>query len=236
MTSLKHQAIQTALTGDWTLAISLNQSLLEENPNDVDALNRIAFAYSTIGKIKEAKRHYLKVLTVDKNNPIALRNLKRLGEIKQPLLFKKTSFTPKILNNIFLEETGKTKVIELVNTADKKTVSSLNIGESLVLCIKRSKIFVQTEDKQYIGMLPEDVGRRIIKFLKGGNEYESYVKSIKDHNKLSIFIKEIKRVKRFKNQPSFLLLETVVKKKGYEKVRKEMEDMEDSYSEESEEE
>ncbi len=69
--------------------------------------------------------------------------------------------------------------------------------------IKRSKIFALDEQKQYIGMLPDNIGKRLIKFMNGGNAYEAYIKSSLN-NHIALFIKEIKRANRFKNQPSFL--------------------------------
>src|SRR4051812_19159026 len=116
MASLKSQAIQTALVGDWNNAVMLNQSILLEEPDDIDTLNRLAFAFLSLGNTKDAKNIYEKVLSLDMKNPIALRNLKRLSENQ----FRITN-TP--LNNLFIEEPGKTKVMELLNIADKKVVS-----------------------------------------------------------------------------------------------------------------
>lgn len=207
MTLLKTQAIQTALVGDWNLAISLNQELLKTNPNDIEALNRLAFALSVLGRVKEAKSIYQKVLSLDTLNPIALRGLKRLygtsqvkhansnNNICQPTL--------KQLSNLFLEETGKTKVIELINIAEPKIIAILRTGEFVNLCIKRLKIFVLRKENQYIGMLPDNIGKRLIKLLKGGNCYEAYIKAV-ENNHVTIFIKETKRSQRFKNQPSFI--------------------------------
>ena len=80
MTSLKLQAIQTALIGDWKNAISLNKKLLDENPQDIDTLNRLGLAYAISGKAKDAKTTYQKVLDIDPLNPIALKNAKRLKD------------------------------------------------------------------------------------------------------------------------------------------------------------
>ena len=82
MTALISQAIQTALVGDWQNAIALNEQILQENPNDIDTLNRLAFAYLSVGKPKDAKSLYEKVLSLDMKNPIAIRNLKRLNDVK----------------------------------------------------------------------------------------------------------------------------------------------------------
>ncbi len=202
MTPLKAQAIQTALMGDWENAILLNQSLLEENPNDIDTLNRLAYALASVGNIQEAKAIYQKVLDLDTQNPIALRNLKRLNSYNSSHNNSRTHVFYPNLTNLFIEEPGKTKVLDLLNVADKKVLTLLRSGEPLILCIKRMKIFMLDQNKQYIGMLPDDVGRRLIRFIKGGNQYDAYIKSV-DNNKVTIFIREVKRVARFKNQPSF---------------------------------
>ncbi len=198
MIPLKTQAIQIALTGNWAEAIAINKEILKEEPTDIDTLNRLAFAYTIIGKTKEAKQTYQKVLDIDSANPIALKNLKRLGPSENKI---KPSLH--ISTKMFLEESGKTKIVALINTAPSQIIKTLQMGQELHLCIKRSKIFVQDERKQYVGMLPDDIGKRLTTFLAGGNVYESYVKSAHDHEVI-IFIKEIKRVNKFKNQPSFL--------------------------------
>lgn len=201
MTSLKLQAIQTALTGDWKNAISLNKKLLDENPQDIDTLNRLALAYAISGKSKDAKIAYQKVLDIDPLNPIALKNAKRLKE--KTFSSNKVSNGSLQISNNFLEETGKTKVVELINTAQPKVIQTLRTGNFVSLSIKRSRIFVLADEDQYIGVLPDDVGKRLIKFLKSGNKYDAYIKSANPHH-IVIFIKETKRSSRYKDHPSFL--------------------------------
>lgn len=208
MTPLKIQAIQTALVGDWETAIILNQELLKTNPDDIETLNRLAYAFTIIGKTRDAKNTYKKVLELDTQNPIALKNLKRLGTQPSTKYSLRSSspipfYNVKRVGNMFIEESGKTKVIDLLNIADPKIVSLLRTGESLTLCVKRLKIFVLNAQDKYIGMLPEDIGKRLIKFLHGGNQYEAYVKAAENH-RVTAFIKETKRAQRFKNQPSFI--------------------------------
>lgn len=196
MLTLKSQAIQTALVGDWENAINLNQLILQEEPDDIDTLNRLAFAYLSSGSAKDAKTVYEKVLLLDMKNPIAIRNLKRLNDFN----VKKTAIT---INNLFIEEPGKTKVIELNNIADKKVITHLRSGEKLDLRIKRNRIFAYDMEDQFVGMLPDDLCQRLIKFITSGNEYEAYVRTT-DSGKVSVFIREVKRVNKFKNQPSFV--------------------------------
>lgn len=200
MTPSKNQAIQTAILGDWQSATLINKALLHSNPNDIQALNRLAFALTAQGKLKNAKSIYKKVLRIDALNPIALKNIKRLTEILPQKRLKNFALTT--INYAFLEETGKTKIVELINVAQPTLVATLNIGQSLVISIKRSKIFIKDKTLQYIGVLPDDIGKRIIKFIKGGNGYEAYVKSANNHQVI-IFIREVKRATKFKDQPSF---------------------------------
>src|SRR5579872_3845755 len=198
MTSLKTQANQIALTGDWQQAASLNIEILRTDPKDTEALNRLAFALIALGNIKEAKETYERVLTIDPLNPIAMRGLKRLN-----IPGNHNVHIPHVVSNMFLEESGKTKIITLVNTAPSQQIRNLQVGQTVQMCKKRMKIFVLDDDKKYIGVLPEDLGTRLLKFIDGGNEYSAYIKSANDHG-VVIFIKETKRANKFKNQPSFL--------------------------------
>ncbi len=203
MTLSKFQAIQTALTGDWDTAIHLNIELLKETPDDIETLNRLAFAYGIVGNHDMAKKTYEKVLEVDIQNPIALRGLKRLTTTQSDCNKEYSSHASQKFTNMFLEESGKTKIINLANVAGPKILSALRTGEQLVLSVKRSKVFVLDWQKQYVGMIPDNIGNRLIKFLTGGNCYEAYVKCIAV-NKVTIFVKETKRVNKFKDQASFL--------------------------------
>lgn len=199
MLALKNQAIQIALTGNWEEAISLNEEILKEEPTDIDTLNRLAFAYTAMGKLKEAKDTYQRVLDIDSANPIAQKNLKKLTNLSAQTI----NIPKSISTNMFLEESGKTKIVTLVNTAPVQVLRTLQVGQTVNLCIKRLKIFVQDEQKTFIGMLPDDLGNRLIKFMEGGNEYEAYVKAATGHD-VVVFLKEAKRSSKFKNQPTFL--------------------------------
>lgn len=229
MTPLRDKAIQTALVGDWNSAITTNKELLEENPKDIDALNRLALAFTVVGKINKAKTTYQQVLKLDPLNPIALRNLKNLKSSKN---LKSVSSQSLQLSNNFIEESGKTKVVELLNLAPFSVIQHLRTGEVINLVIKRNRIFVIKEEKQYIGVLPDDIGNRLIKFINAGNKYEAYLKSVNPH-KVIVFIKETKRAAKFKNQPSFMTLaeSTLVVSRKHQTNELEEEDYEEAEEE-----
>lgn len=201
MVTLKNQAIQTALSGDWQKAVNLNKSLIEEDPNDIDALNRLAFALTILGKIKDAKSAYQKVLKIDSLNSLAVRSLKKLdGKTNSGQGASSSGF---LVNNSFIEEQGKTKIVELVNTAQPSIINNLRTGQSIKLSIKRLKIFALTDDNSYVGVLPDNIGKRLIKFIKAGNIYDAFVKSAHEHHVI-VFLKEVKKLSKFKDQLSFL--------------------------------
>lgn len=198
-------AVKFALENRWEEAYKENKRLLEEDPDDVDTLNRLAYSLTKLRKFRKAKEYYNKVLKIDKTNPIALKNLKRLETISKRSIVDIEVITPTVgvnLSDVFIEEAGKTKTVELKNVADKKTISILQPGDAVILAVKRSKVFVQMPNKTYIGMLPDSIGMRMIPLINGGNEYSACVKALKE-NSVTVFIKETRRMARFKNKPSF---------------------------------
>lgn len=222
-----NDAIQATLNGNWDEAIKLNKSLLEDNPKDVAALNRMGLAYVILGKSKSAKDVFGKVLEIDPLNSIAIKNL---SKIKSDSSDDGETITVNV-NNIFIEETGKTKVVELINLAQAEILVSLRTGQSLDLSTKRLKVFI-SQGKKYIGVLPDDIGKRLIKFINGGNKYEAFVKSA-NHQNVTIFLRELKRATKFKDQPSFL--HAIEKKLSIKKANKKNKDDYDDESGESEE-
>lgn len=211
----KDLAIKKALDNRWEEAFQLNQILLKENPNDLDTLNRLAFSLIKLGRLVYAQKTYKKVIALDKTNPIALKNLKKIDSISKQhfdLYSSKLSNNNVRVDELFIEEAGKTKIVELKNIADKITLSYLQPGDEVYLVIKRSKIFAQTSNKKYVGMLPDNMSTRLIPFMRAGNEYQSYIKSIDEKN-VMIFIKESKKSKKLQYQPSFTYPSSVVKKK-----------------------
>jgi len=51
--------------------------------------------------------------------------------------------------------------------------------------------------------LPDDVAFRLLRLIKAGNNYSVCIKSV-TKNGISVFIREIKRGKKYYSQPSFI--------------------------------
>lgn len=206
MDELTSQAIASALNQQWEKAIAINQEILTISDQDIDALNRLGNAFVHTGKFDKAKQIYRKILSLDKYNLIAQKNLDKLNSL--PKSAKKAriiSTKPFILSpNLFIEEPGRTKTIALTHIAPASIISRLSIGETVQLHPKKHSIEVRSENNIYIGALADDIAFRLLRFIKADNQYHVCIKNT-TKNSISVFIKEIKRGKRLATQPSFLV-------------------------------
>jgi len=202
---LAQSAISAALESDWEKASRINSTILKSSPQDIDTLNRLGRALGELGQIQKATLAYRKVLRLDKYNQIALKNLQRLlsQDKRKRTITLKNGQLPE-LHFDFIEEPGKTKVVSLVNLASARTVFGLRPATSILLKPKRHTVVVCLADQKqtYIGSLPDDLGHRLEKLLRGGNTYEGFIKSA-NKSLVSVFIREINRCPKFRNVSSF---------------------------------
>jgi len=208
---LARKAIQSALSGNWLQAVRLNKEILESNPKDIAALNRLGRAYLEQGNYSSAKKAFEQVLFYDPTNPIALKNYKivRTGKNKKPKGNANQNSSKIPLNpTLFLEETGKTKTLNLVKLGEKKATLQLRPGDEVKLVPKKRSITVATFDDIYLGKLPDDLSQKLIFFIKKGNQYQTLIRSSQDEQ-VKIFIREISRAPKLANQPSFSSKEIV---------------------------
>lgn len=201
--NLAQLAIEAALDSKWEEALKLNKQIIKVDPQNIDALNRQAKAYMELGKGNLAKKCYSEVLKVDPYNPIASKNLKIVKA------FKSNGYVPianghvKLSPSLFLQEPGKTKIVNLLKVAEPQKLSMAYCGMKVEMVVKNRKITILDANGAYLGVLPDDISHHILRLLKGGNKYELFIKSIRV-NGLAVLIREVFRSKRFKNQPSFL--------------------------------
>ncbi len=211
---LHEQAINAALDSNWNMALKLNKQIIKIDPRNVDALNRQAKAYMELGRANLAKKYYSEVLNIDPYNPIAQKNLKIIKSFKSnrgrqtnETKVDGQNFTScahsKLSPTLFLQEPGKTKMVNLLKVAEPQRLVSAFCGMQVMMVIKNRKITIIDSNGDYLGVLPDDVSHHLLRLYKGGNKYELFVKSVRV-NSVSIIIKETFRSKRFKNQPSFL--------------------------------
>lgn len=192
------EAIKAALCSNWQKAVEVNSQILKTDPKNIDCLNRLGKALLETGENKKSATIFRKVLKLDRYNAIAQKNLARTktGSVK-----KNDNQTASPVTN-FLEEPGKTKLVSLVNIASASVLLKQNQTDPVKLASKRHTVVVTDSEDNYLGALPDDVGRRLSLLIKGGNEYTAVIKSV-TKNSLVVFLRESKRSKRFANTPSF---------------------------------
>lgn len=201
--NLSQQAIEAALESNWGAALKLNKKILKVEPQNVDALARLARVNMELGKSNLAKKFYTEVLKYDPYNSIALKNLKIIKSFKSNSQNSNRNDHVKLSPSLFLQEPGKTKVVNLLNVAEPQKLSQAFCGMKVEIVIKNRRITITDFEGKYLGVLPDDVSYHLLRLIKGGNKYELFIKSIRV-NGLAVLIREIFRSKRFKNQASFL--------------------------------
>lgn len=192
-------AIAAALVQDWKKAIAVNTAILKTNKEDLDALCRLGFAYLKSGQLTSAKRIYQKVLDLDQYNQIATKNVKKLVSLKKKDITDKPGGVMSPM--IFLEEPGKTKIVECVHVAPSSVLSTLSAGQEVQLKVKQHGVDVRSVHT-YIAALPDDMSFKLNKMIAGGNTYQAIIKAV-DKKSVKILLRELKRGKRFASQPSF---------------------------------
>ncbi len=206
--NLHRLAIAAALSFNWNEAVELNKQILKLQPENTDSLNRLARAFFELGKYPQAKKMYQSVLKIDPYNAIAQKNLKKLSAFKKisevdgTSLHSQANYTT-VSPSLFLEEAGVTKVVNLIKLTEPQKLSRLSPGLMVNLVLKNRGISVTDQNDVYLGGLPDDMSFLLMRMMKGGNKYQTLVKSVRQ-NGLSILVRETFRSKKFKNQPSFI--------------------------------
>ncbi len=201
---LEQQAINAAINAQWQNAISLNEEIISQDKENVDAYLRLGFAYLQINKIKEAKKYYNKALKLQPGNQIAFQHLERIKILEtrtragHKAIKKGFSLDP----NVFLEMPGKTKSVSLVNLGQKDILARLTIGQEVILKVKKRRIEIRTKSEEYIGSLPDDISKRLIIFIKAGSKYMAFIKEV-NLNRIVVFLKEDRKGRKVLRYTSF---------------------------------
>lgn len=202
--NLYQKAIDAALDSRWEEALKINKKIIKLDPKNIDALNRQAKAYMELGKSVLAKKFYSEVIKIDPYNPIAIKNLKIMKSFKSNNQLPSINcHNGKLSPSLFLQEPGKTKMVNLLKVAEPQKLSQAFCGMKVLMTVKNHKITIVDANGDYLGVLPDDISHHLLRLYKGGNKYDLFIKSIRV-NSLSVIIKETFRSKKFKNQPSFL--------------------------------
>jgi hypothetical protein len=182
------RAIALALEGRWREAVEANREILASAPDDVDALNRLGRAYMELKDYDAAHAAYQRAKELDPYNSIAEKNLKKLVTLKGT--DGKEEASKPVELRYFIEETGKSGVVKVINLAPKTELAKMAAGNQVVLEVIDGNLAVNSEAGVRLGLVEPRHGHRLARLMKGGNKYLASVTSVSDSG-LTVIIREI---------------------------------------------
>lgn len=173
------EAIDLAMQARWQEAVGLNQEIVRNYPDDVDAYNRLGRAYLELGQYQNARTAYENAARLDPYNSIANRNIRRLSDIKETEGIDVD--TDKVEPQKFIEEIGKAGVVTLDELAPKEERARVVAGDRVHLKPEGSILTVADSRGTYIGRVEPKQSQRLVRLMLGGNQYSAtVVRSIAD--------------------------------------------------------
>jgi tetratricopeptide (TPR) repeat protein len=170
---LAQLAISLAMQGRWNDALTINNRILEMFPDDPEAFNRIANAYSQLNRVNDAIEAYQKALESQPTNAIAQRNLTRLQRLVEAGESSSGS-NQKLPPAFFVEEVGKTGLTTLVDV-DPDVALRVTAGDEVVLQQKKDQVSVALVEGPNLGRLEPTLAERLKRLMKTGNKYQAGV-------------------------------------------------------------
>jgi len=194
-------AVQLAIGGRWDEAVKLNRFIIDSFGADEETQNRLGKALSELGKLKDAKAAYEVALKINPMNSIAKKNAARINALLHQKEGLKVGGT-KVDLNLFVEEMGKTVFTTIEAPPSVDISSKVAAGDVAELKIEGDGIIAETSRGVRIGPYEAKLARRLIKFMRGGNRYQSGVTSV-DGNNVKLIVRETYQDPRFVGKPSF---------------------------------
>jgi tetratricopeptide (TPR) repeat protein len=191
---LSERARELAVAGNWEEAVQANQEILKHSPQDSSAANRLGKALDQLGRIEEAIEAYKAAFEMDPGNIIAQRNVERLEQLRdrEPPPATNAGQRKAIRAAVFVEETGKTYVTELVRPNGGDALARLSPASALELREEDVVIAAYDHFGNRLGVLEPIVSRTLRQLIEAGNRYEAYVVALSGRT-VRIIIREVYR-------------------------------------------
>jgi len=167
------EAIDLAMQARWQEAVTINEELIKNFPEDVDSYNRLGRAYMELGKFAKAKEAYHNTVRLEPYNAIANRNLRRLNDLKETA--KAPVETDKVEPEQFIQEIGKAGVVTLTDLAPKEKRAITVAGDKAVIKLDGSYLVAENAHGDYLGKVEPRQATRLIRLMLGGNKYSAVV-------------------------------------------------------------
>ncbi len=187
---LSRQAVALAMESRWEEAVEVNQSILEDFPNDLETFNRLGKALSELGRNGEAREAFERALSVSPRNPIAKKNLDRLARLGDE--GPRAGASPARRSRAFIEERGRSGVTSLINLGPSERLLELAPGHPVALDVDGGALKVSSQSGEYLGQVEPRLAARLVRLTRGGNRYEAVVTGVEERS-LAVFIRETYR-------------------------------------------
>ena len=182
-------AIRQAQTSQWDEAVLTNKNILQMFPGETEAYNRLGKAHSELGQYTEARAAYSQTLIYNPKNTIARKNLDRLALLQDNSPQLVHTGTGRIDPQLFIEETGKTGITELLNLASKAVLARVAVGDKVHLHVISHTVLVRNGANEDIGQVEPRLANRLINFMEGGNRYAAAILAT-ENGQMRLIIRE----------------------------------------------
>src|SRR4030043_23861 len=183
------EAISLAMQSRWQEAVTVNQSIIELLPTDIDAYNRLGRAFMELGEFARAKESYARALGLDPYNSIAQKNLQRLSLLPDSQVKGKEE-RREVSPDLFIGEMGKAGVINLQNLAPRELLAKMAAGNQVYLKVKGQQLVVENDQGEHLGLVEPPHGFRLARMIEGGNKYTAALVSI-NNDSARVIIREV---------------------------------------------
>jgi hypothetical protein len=191
---LAERARELAVAGEWSDAAEVNREILKHLPQDVSASNRLGKALDQLGRIDEAIEAYQHSVEIDASNIIAQRNIQRLEQLRdrEPPPADEGRKGPAIRADVFVEETGKTYVTELIRSRNNDALT--RVAPASEVALRPDGEFIAAIDQfgNVLGYLEPRISRRVRQLIEAGNQYQGYVVALSGRT-VRIIVREVYR-------------------------------------------
>ena len=201
-------AIAYALNRDWECAAEANRALLEEDPRDAEAANRLGKALTELGDAAGAIDAYQRTLSVDSANAIARKNILKLqteqaaSPRKPAAARRRTSGPEPVRPSALIEESGRSAELAVVKPS-RQVLRALHSGDAVELQPVDAGIAVRSPSGAVIGHLEPRSGMRLRRLIDGGNRYTAILRRL-DDDAVTLYVRETHRAPALAGEASFL--------------------------------
>ena len=157
----------------WEEAAGVNREIIEFSPDDLDAWNRLGKALLELGDAKGSRAAFEHTLTIDPSNTIARKNIERLSLGSYASSIGGAQADRRMFNG----DSGKSAQVALMGVTAGKGRLYLAPGGAIDLRPNNGNLTVFSSDGRFVGIVPPQLGRRLVLLMEAGNRYDGAIAS-----------------------------------------------------------